>query len=52
MKIDNELVDKDNFLVFSSTSTVNIIVDNKAYFFVIKSLTKIEYPPLSIDKLK
>ncbi|MFK5976778.1 MAG: pirin family protein [Sulfurovum sp.] len=44
IKIDNEIIIKDDFFVFNSSEKVDFFVDNSAELFVIKSLTKIEYP--------
>ena len=44
INIDDNLITKDDFFVFNSSSKVNFIVDTQAELFVIKSLTNIEYP--------
>ena len=43
IKINNELVEKDSFLVLSEIDRVDFVVDNSAELFVIKSPTTVEY---------
>jgi len=44
ISIDEVKMDKEDFLVFDSTSRVNFKVENEAELFVIKTLTNIGYP--------
>ncbi|WP_024955959.1 pirin family protein [Sulfurospirillum arcachonense] len=49
ISVDGKKVEKDDFFIVSSSDNIHYDVANKAVLFVIKSLTKIEYP-LYIDK--
>lgn len=43
MKINNEIVVKDDFLVFKDIDHINFIVNEKAELFVIKTPSKVDY---------
>ncbi len=43
LKINDELLEKDGFLVLSEIEQVNFSVDNRAELFVIKSPSKVDY---------
>lgn len=49
IKIDDEVLVKDDFLVFNETKNVNFSIENNAELFIIKTLTNIHYQRF-IDK--
>jgi len=43
IKMNDELIEKDSFIVLSGTESVDFVVDNTAELFVIKSPTNVNY---------